>query len=53
VASKDPVSDAWMLALGRPPDDAERARALEYLSRNSLDRLCLLVFNMSEFVYVN
>jgi hypothetical protein len=53
ASSKDPVGDAWLLALGRPPDAAERARALEYLSRNSLDRLCLLVFNMSEFLYVN
>ena len=52
-ASKDPVGDAWQLALGRAPDPAERARAQQYLSRNSLDRLCLLVFNMSEFLYVN
>ena len=51
--SKDPVTDAWRLALGRSPDADERARAAEYLSRNNLDRLCLLLFNMSEFMYVN
>ena len=27
--------------------------ALDYLRRNSLPRLCLLIFNMSEFVYVD
>jgi mono/diheme cytochrome c family protein len=53
AASKDPVGDAWLLALGRPPDADERAHAQDYLSRNSLDRLCLLMFNMSEFLYVN
>jgi hypothetical protein len=51
--SKDPIGDMWQLALARPPDQAERTRAQEYLSHNSLDRLCLLVFNMSEFLYVN
>ncbi|MDP9170942.1 MAG: DUF1549 and DUF1553 domain-containing protein, partial [Acidobacteriota bacterium] len=51
--SKDPVGDAWQLALSRAPDAAERARAEEYLSRNSLERLCLVLFNMSEFLYVN
>jgi hypothetical protein len=51
--SKDPIGEAWLLALARPPDAAERARAEEYLSRNSLERLCLLLFNMSEFLYVS
>ena len=43
------------MALARPPEAAERARAQEYLARNNqnLQRLCLLLFNMSEFVYVN
>ena len=27
--------------------------ALDYLKRNSLPRLCLLIFNMSEFIYVD
>ena len=52
-ASKDPVGDAWMLALGRAPDAAEHEKAQEYLQRNNLERLCLLLFNMSEFLYVN
>ncbi len=47
------VEAAWRLALGRPPNPEERQTALEYLSRNSLPRLCLLIFNMSEFIYVD
>ena len=53
ATSKDQIGDAWQLALGRPPDPDERAHAQQYLNRNSLDRLCLLIFNMSEFLYVN
>ncbi|MES1258172.1 MAG: PSD1 and planctomycete cytochrome C domain-containing protein [Acidobacteriota bacterium] len=51
--AKDPVGEAWRLALGRAPEAEERAKAEEYVSRNNLDRLCLLIFNMSEFLYVN
>ncbi len=47
------VETAWLLALGRSPSDSERATAMDYLSRNSLERLCLLIFNMNEFVYVD
>jgi len=35
------------------PDSAERKTALDYLGRNSLSRLCLLIYNMSEFIYVD
>jgi hypothetical protein len=51
--SSDPVGEAWRLALGRPPEAGERAKAQEYITRNNLDRFCLLLFNMSEFLYVN
>jgi hypothetical protein len=47
------VETAWRLAFGRLPTAAERATALDYLSRNSLPRLCLLIFNMSEFIYAD
>ena len=47
------VEAAWRLAFGRPPGAEERATALEYLKRNSLPRLCHLILNMSEFVYVD
>jgi hypothetical protein len=47
------VGDAWQFALGRAPEAEERAKAQQYVARNSLERLCLLIFNMSEFVYVN
>ncbi|MDQ6699907.1 MAG: DUF1553 domain-containing protein, partial [Acidobacteriota bacterium] len=53
--AKDPVGEAWRLALARPPDAPERAKADEYLARanHNYQRLCLLLFNMSEFLYVN
>jgi hypothetical protein len=51
--SKDLVGEAWSLALGRAPDAAERAKAEQYLASNGPERLCLLIFNMSEFLYVN
>jgi hypothetical protein len=47
------VEAAWRLAFGRTPTAEERRTALEYLQRNSLPRLCLLLFNMSEFIYVD
>jgi mono/diheme cytochrome c family protein len=53
AGSSDPVGEAWQLALGRPPEARERAKAQEYIARNNLDRFCLLLFNMSEFLYVN
>jgi len=47
------VDTAWRLAFGRPPTDTERQTALDYLQRSSLQRLCLLILNMSEFIYVD
>jgi len=47
------VDTGWRLAFGRLPAPEERAAALDYLRRNSLQRLCLLIFNMSEFIYVD
>ena len=43
----------WALALGRAPTDAERQTAWEFLNRTSLPQLCLMLFNMNEFVYVD
>ena len=47
------VVAGWALALGRPPTEAERQTALDFLGRNSLPQLCLMLFNMNEFVYVD
>jgi hypothetical protein len=49
----EPVDTAWRLAFGRGPGDSERRVAGEYLQRNSLERLALLIFNMNEFIYVD
>jgi hypothetical protein len=56
LAGEDPaasVETGWKLAFGRTPTAEERETAVEFLRRNSLPRLCLLIFNMSEFIYVD
>lgn len=52
-APDNPIDHAWRLAFSRLPTESERQTAQEYLSRNSLPRLCLLILNMSEFLYVD
>jgi hypothetical protein len=55
-AGEDPapaVEVGWRLAFGRLPTAEERQTAIDYLVRNSLPRHCLLMFNMSEFIYVD
>jgi hypothetical protein len=47
------IDAGWQMAFARPPSERERSMALEYLGRNSLPRLCLLMFNMSEFIYAD
>ncbi|MGH9657086.1 MAG: DUF1553 domain-containing protein, partial [Bryobacteraceae bacterium] len=47
------IDRAWQLALGRPPLESERSRALEFLRDNpeGLVGLCQALFNLNEFVY--
>jgi cytochrome c553 len=52
-SAEDAVENGWRLAFGRSPSTEERAMALDYLQRNSLTRLCLLMFNMSELIYAD
>jgi hypothetical protein len=52
-APPDDVEAAWKIAFGRPPTLEERQTALDYLQRNSLERLCLLMFNMNQFLYID
>jgi hypothetical protein len=59
------VDRAWKLAYSRPPSDAERASAVEFLNRQmeilggeqsrqaALVDLCHMLLNSNEFVYVN
>ncbi len=60
-AGKEPaaqVDRAWRLALGRAPTRSEQERALALLRElpaegQALERLCLMVFNLNEFVHVD
>jgi hypothetical protein len=53
------IDAAWRSAMGRPPSDAERADTLKFLQQHTdgpkarLARLCLAIFNMNEFLYVD
>jgi hypothetical protein len=47
------VDTGWKMAFGRLPTPEERQTVLDYLQRNSLERLCLLMFNMNEFLYAD
>ena len=47
------VDRAYRLALGRPPAEMERAKAVEYIgsSPNGLGEFCQALFSLNEFVY--
>ncbi|MBM3795172.1 MAG: DUF1553 domain-containing protein [Acidobacteria bacterium] len=49
----DPVASAWRRALGRAPTPDEHSRAKIYAGRAGLPSLCLLLFNVNEFIYVD
>ncbi|MFN0106070.1 MAG: PSD1 and planctomycete cytochrome C domain-containing protein [Bryobacteraceae bacterium] len=52
-AGPDQIEKAWRHSLGRPPTAEEKARADQFLQRNNLPDLCLLILNMNEFLYVD
>jgi hypothetical protein len=47
------VEGGWREVLRRSPTLEEKAKAVAFLSQSSLPHLCLLWFNMSEFLYVD
>lgn len=47
------IDEAFALALGREPNDAERSALIAYTEKHGLDKLCRLIFNMNEFVFVD
>jgi hypothetical protein len=49
------VKRAYLLALGRGPDDVELGLGLQFLSSgtNSLEEFCLALFNLNEYVYID
>ncbi|MCC6797845.1 MAG: PSD1 domain-containing protein [Candidatus Hydrogenedentes bacterium] len=54
------VQNAWRIALGRNPTDAERLEAITLMgtiaptsTKDGLTQLCLAIFNMQEFAYVD
>ena len=47
------VAAGYRLTMGRAASADEIARAVAFLEKSSLERLCLLWFNLSEFLYVD
>jgi hypothetical protein len=55
-AGADPerqIERAYLLALCRPPADAERKLMREFLERQSLEQMCRVIFNLNEFAYAD
>jgi hypothetical protein len=46
------VTDAYLLALGRPPTPEELAASVAFLNDNPLEELTLAIFNLNDFAYV-
>ncbi|MCA9190864.1 MAG: PSD1 domain-containing protein [Planctomycetales bacterium] len=42
---------AWQLALCRLPTVAEERSSIQFLSQETLEQLCRVIFNLNEFVY--
>jgi hypothetical protein len=54
-AGNDPAARvmlAYRLALGRPPTDAEKERAVGHVREHGAESLCWVLLNASEFLYV-
>jgi hypothetical protein len=50
--ARQQVRRAWLLTLGREPDEAELAASLHVVERSGLSTLCRGLFNLNEFVVV-
>ncbi|WP_147871213.1 PSD1 and planctomycete cytochrome C domain-containing protein [Stieleria maiorica] len=53
AANDEHAAVAFRLATGRQPTGEEEDRMRHYLRDHSLESLCLVIFNLSEFLYVN
>jgi hypothetical protein len=60
ASTEKQVTRAWLLAFGRSPTTSEMDRALAFLQKSSdavpeavLADLCLALFNVNEFIYVD
>jgi len=47
------VDLAFLLALSRKPTETEQEKLSAYASRNSLEAMCRLIFNLNEFAFVD
>ncbi|TXT33491.1 MAG: hypothetical protein FD138_1871 [Planctomycetota bacterium] len=52
-STPDRINLAMRLVAGRSPTDAERAEFTAYADKHGLENLCRVLFNVSEFVFVD
>jgi hypothetical protein len=45
------VDRAFLVALSRPPEKAEREKAIAFVRQDGLAAFCHVLFNLNEFVY--
>ena len=53
TSRNDQVDHAWLLLTGRRPTQDEAIQMSEYAHKHGLPALCRLLFNLSEFVFVD
>jgi len=47
------IRRAYLLAFSREPDDDETTFARKFVDQHGLNQLCLVLFNLNEFAYVD
>ncbi|HEX5103149.1 MAG TPA: DUF1553 domain-containing protein, partial [Pirellulaceae bacterium] len=47
------IQRAYALAFGRPANEDELKFALQFIGQHGLDQFCVVIFNASEFLYVD
>jgi hypothetical protein len=53
ASGRDPVEEAYRVALGRLPEAAEKRRMAEYAARHGLANACRVLVNSNEFAFVD
>ncbi len=53
TASEEQIHRGFLLVTGRDPDEDEIARMKAFAAEHGMPALCRLLFNLSEFVFVD
>jgi len=53
ASGRDPVEEAYRVALGRPPGPDEKSRMADFAARHGLANACRVLVNSNEFAFVD